>query len=104
MANVATRHDITSPGSLANVATCRDVSSNFAYRGVLVGSGGRKIRREATKISFAAEIAQECGEKGKNHQKIFGRGPSFGGLNESIWRAPRPRRVHVPNTLANVAT
>ena len=55
-ANVASRQDMTGPGSLANVATCRNVSSLFADRG-----GGRVSEVKNSGPKRKNSSSQKCG-------------------------------------------
>ena len=75
MANVATRHDITSPKFLANVAICRNVSSYFACQGFRERLEGQKVRSTPKKHVFAQKFVQKCCKNGRNHPKILGHDP-----------------------------
>ena len=107
LANVATRHDITSPKSLANVATCRNVSSFFAHRGSRRRFGGKKIRPKAEKLIFVAKIAQRWHGNGKKYPNNFGREPFFLPKMSQFGGSGAPRD-HITctstNSLANVTT
>ena len=103
VANVATRHDMNGPGSLANVATYRNVSSLLLARGPMTRFGGRKTDPNSEIHFLLAESLgnrpKMCG-KWQDSQQFFGNNLQ---IFSSVGPPQRVLRPCSPDVLANVA-